>query len=178
MKELVRIYDKSFVPFLSNQQIQKRLKELCATVNKDYADKRPLFLAILNGAFVMAADVMSYIRIECEISFIKLKSYQGMQSTGEVVTMLGLDTPLKDRHVVILEDIVDSGQTLHNLLPVLDAEKPASVKIFSLLLKPDALAYPLEVDYLGFEIPNDFVVGYGLDFDGLGRNLNDIYKAK
>jgi hypoxanthine phosphoribosyltransferase len=149
---------------------------LAAELNRDYAGKRPLFIAILNGSFMFAADLFKAVTIEAEICFIKLASYKGTKSTGNVITSIGLDEPLNGRHVVIVEDIVDTGKTLHEFLPQLFNQQPASLKIAALLHKPEALAHPVKIDYLGFNVPNKFLLGYGLDFDGLGRNLKEIYQ--
>lgn len=132
-------------------------------------------MAVLNGSFMFAADLMRNIRIDCEITFVKLASYQGTQSTGKVRTLIGQDVPLESRHIIILEDIVDTGKTLFEFLPIIKAQSPASVEIATLLIKPAAMQYNIAVKYRGLEIPNDFIVGYGLDYDVLGRNLNDIY---
>jgi len=135
-----------------------------------------LFIAILNGSFMFAADLFKVLTIDAEICFIKLASYKGTRSSGHVITSIGLDESLKDRHVVILEDIVDTGKTLNEFLPQLKDQQPASLRIAALLHKPDATLYPLKIDYLGFSVPNKFLLGYGLDFDGLGRNLKEIYQ--
>jgi hypoxanthine phosphoribosyltransferase len=172
----IKVFNKNFEPYISSQQIQEQIKELATAINNDYANKRPLFIAILNGAFMFASDLFKEINIEAEICFIKLASYKGTKSTGNVITSIGLDEPLNGRHVIIIEDIVDTGKTLHEFLPQLFNQQPASLKIAALLHKPDALVYPLKIDYLGFNVPNKFLLGYGLDFDGLGRNLKEIYK--
>jgi hypoxanthine phosphoribosyltransferase len=174
----IQVLDKTFEPYLKEEAIQEKITELAAQLNKDYAGKRPLFLSILNGSFLFTADLFKQITIEAEVSFIKLASYKGTSSTGNVITAIGLDTNVKDRHIVILEDIIDTGKTLHHYLPQLDSMQPASVKIAVLLNKKEALQYPVKVDYACFDIPNKFVVGYGLDYDGLGRNSKDIYQLK
>jgi hypoxanthine phosphoribosyltransferase len=145
-------------------------------MDTDYAGKKPLFVAILNGSFMFASDLFKAITIEAEICFIKLASYKGTKSTGQVITAIGLDTDMHGRHVVILEDIVDTGKTLSEFLPQLEHQQPASLKIAALLHKPEATVYPIKVDYLGFSVPNKFLLGYGLDYDGLGRNMPSIYK--
>lgn len=170
----IKLHDKSFDTYLSEESIQKKIAELAASINKDYKDKNPLFIAILNGSFMFAADLFKHLTINAEICFIKLASYKGMKSTGHVTTAIGLDEDLYDRDVVILEDIVDTGKTLQHFLPKLHHQQPKSLKIASLLHKPDATVVPITIDYLGFAIPNKFVVGYGLDYDGLGRNLKEI----
>jgi hypoxanthine phosphoribosyltransferase len=173
---MVHIHDKIFKPYISEDAIREKVKELAARIDKDYQDKNPIFIAILNGAFIFAADLFKAIRIDAEISFIKLASYKGMKSSGQVVTAIGLDTEIFGRHVVILEDIVDTGKTLHEFLPQLWHQQPASLKIVALLHKPEATSFPLKVDYTGFEIPDKFVVGYGLDYNGFGRNSAAIYQ--
>ena len=174
--EPIKLHDKTFGIYLSEQVIQNKVQEIASRINEDYAGKKPLFIAILNGSFMFASDLFKHLTIEAEICFIKLASYKGMKSSGHVITAIGLDQDLYDRNVIILEDIVDTGKTLNEFLPKLMHHHPASLKIASLLHKPDATVYPLQIDYLGFTIPNKFVVGYGLDYDGLGRNLKEIYQ--
>jgi len=174
----IKILDKEFVPYLSEQIIQEKISELAIQLNKDYEGKRPLFLSILNGSFLFTADLFKQITIEAEVCFIKLASYKGTSSTGNVITAIGLDINIKDRHIVILEDIIDTGKTLHHYLPQLDNMQPASVKIAVLLNKKAALQFPVNIDYACIDIPNKFVVGYGLDYDGLGRNNKAIYQLK
>ncbi|MFM2358657.1 MAG: hypoxanthine phosphoribosyltransferase [Bacteroidota bacterium] len=174
---LIQVIDKKFTPYIDAATIEARIKELATQINQDYEGKRPIFIAILNGSFMFAADLFKYITIETEICFIKLASYKGTKSTGNVITSIGLDEPLEGRHVVIIEDIVDTGNTLHKFLPQLFNQQPASLKIASLLHKPEALVHKdLTIDYLGFSVPNKFLLGYGLDYDGLGRNLAAIYQ--
>lgn len=172
----ITVNDRLFQPFLTAHQIDEQIKRMGAELSRDYKGKRPLFIAILNGSFMFASDLFKEINIEAEICFIKLASYKGTKSTGNVITSIGLDENLKDRHVIILEDIVDTGKTLHEFLPQLVNQQPASLKIAALLHKPEALKHPLTVDYLGFSVPNKFLLGYGLDFDGLARNLKEIYQ--
>ncbi len=173
---VIKVHDKAFEIYLSEETILKRVKEMAAGINKDYAGKRPLFIAILNGSFMFASDLFKQLNIEAELCFIKLASYKGMKSTGNVITSIGLEVDLFNKEVIIVEDIVDTGKTLHNFLPKLLHQQPESLKIATLLHKPEATEYPLQLDYVGFEIPNKFVVGYGLDYDGLGRNLKEIYQ--
>lgn len=175
MSEII-VNDKKFRPYITVAQIDTEVERLAAMINKDYEGKRPLFIAILNGSFMFASDLFKKITIDAEISFIKLASYKGTRSTGHVITSIGLDESLKDRHIIILEDIVDTGKTLNQFLPQLHDQRPASLKIASLLHKPDALLFPIHIDYLGFNVPNKFLLGYGLDFDGLARNLKEIYQ--
>jgi hypoxanthine phosphoribosyltransferase len=172
----IRVHDKTFATYLSEETIQQKIKELANAIGKDYHDKRPLFIAILNGSFMFAADLFKHLDINAEICFIKLASYKGTRSTGHVITAIGLDHDLYNRHVVIIEDIVDTGKTLNTFLPQLHHQHPASLKIVTLLHKPEATEFHLSLDYTGFTIPNKFVVGYGLDYDGLGRNLKEIYQ--
>ena len=173
---IIQVIDKKFKPFIEAKQLHEQIANLAKRLNEDYAGKRPLFIAILNGSFMFASDLFKELTIEAEICFIKLASYKGTKSTGNVITSIGLDEPLKGRHVIIIEDIVDTGKTLHAFLPQLINQQPASLKIAVLLHKPDAMEYPLTIDYLGFIVPNIFLLGYGLDYDGLGRNLKEIYQ--
>jgi hypoxanthine phosphoribosyltransferase len=173
---VIKVHDKSFSIYLSEEAIQQRVKELAEAISKDYTGRRPLFIAILNGSFMFAADLFKHLTIEAELCFIKLASYKGMKSSGNVVTSIGLEDDLFGREVIIVEDIVDTGKTLHKFLPKLMHQQPKSLKIAALLHKSEATEYPLTLDYIGFDIPNKFVVGYGLDYDGLGRNLKEIYQ--
>ena len=173
---VIKVHDKSFGPYLSEETIQQRIKEMAAQINHDYADKRPLFIAILNGSFMFASDLFKHLDIQAELCFIKLASYRGLKSSGNVVTSIGLEDDLFGKDVIIVEDIVDTGKTLHNFLPKLMHQQPKSLKIAALLHKPEATEFPLTLDYIGFDIPNKFVVGYGLDYDGLGRNFKEIYQ--
>ena len=174
---LIKVHDKEFEIYLSEALIQQKIAEIAAAISVDYKDKNPLFIAILNGSFMFAADLFKQLTIPAEICFIKLASYKGMRSSGHVITAIGLDQDLYNRHVVIIEDIVDTGKTLHQFLPKLQHQQPASLKIASLLHKPEATKFSLDINYIGFVIPNKFVVGYGLDYDGLGRNLKEIYQV-
>ena len=176
--ETITILDKQFVPYLSAEEIQEKVAILAKQFNEEYADKKPLFLSVLNGSFLFTADLFKKLTIDAEVCFVKLASYKGVSSTGNVITAIGLDTNLKDRHVIILEDIIDTGKTLHHFLPQLQSLQVASLKIAVLLNKTEALAYPVKVDYACFDIPNKFVVGYGLDYDGFGRNYEAIYQLK
>ena len=173
---VIKVHEKSFETYLSAEKIQERVKEMAAAINKDYAGKKPLFICILNGSFMFAADLFKQLSIEAELCFIKLASYKGMKSSGKVITSIGLEEDLFGKDVIIVEDIVDTGKTLHRFLPKLVHQQPKSLKIATLLHKSEATEYPLVLDYVGFVIPNKFVVGYGLDYDGLGRNLREIYQ--
>ena len=174
--ERIKVHDLEFQPFISAAKIDEQIQRVAAEINHDYKDKRPLFIAILNGAFMFAADLFKYITVEAEICFIKLASYKGIKSTGQVFTAIGLDVDLVGRDIIIIEDIVDTGKTLSQCLPQLYNQQPASLKIAALLHKPDAIIHPIKIDYLGFIVPNKFLLGYGLDYDGLGRNIKEIYQ--
>ena len=173
---IIQVIDKKFKPYITAAEIDVRIKEMAQQINKDYEGKKPIFIAILNGSFMFASDLFKYISIEAEICFIKLASYKGTKSTGNVITSIGLDEPLEGRNVVIIEDIVDTGNTLNKFLPQLYNQQPASLKIAALLQKPEALEHPLDLHYVGFSVPNKFLLGFGLDYDGLGRNLAEIYQ--
>ena len=173
---VIQVLDKKFQPYIKAEQIQEQVARLGAEINAAYAGKNPLFIAILNGSFMFASDLFKEITVDAEICFIKLASYKGTKSTGNVITSIGLDESLTGRHVIIVEDIVDTGKTLYEFLPQLSGQQPASLKIAALLHKPEALAFPLNIDYLGFTVPNKFLLGYGLDYDGHGRNLKEIYQ--
>ncbi|ATL47342.1 hypoxanthine phosphoribosyltransferase [Chitinophaga caeni] len=173
---VIQVHDKKFQPYIDEATLQQRIREMGAAISKDLAGEKPLFIAILNGSFMFAADIFKHISIEAEISFIKLVSYRGTKSTGNVLTSIGLDEELIGRTVVILEDIVDTGKTLSTFLPQLEHQQPKRLIIASLLHKPEATTHPLKIDYLGFSVPDKFLLGYGLDYDGLGRNLPAIYQ--
>ena len=175
---VLTVHDKQFIPYLPESLILEKVKELATELDKDYAGKKPLFIAILNGSFMFASDLFKYLAIEAEICFIKLASYKGTQSSGHVITAIGLDTDVTNRHVIILEDIIDTGKTMNEFLPQLRNQQPASMKVAVLLHKPDATVYPVTIDYCCFSIPNKFVLGYGLDYDGLGRNIRELYRLK
>ncbi len=174
--ELIQVHDKKFTPYISAAKIEEQVNRLAAEINKDYEGKKPLFIAILNGSFMFASDLFKEIHIEAEICFIKLASYKGIKSSGQVITAIGLDVDLVGREIIIVEDIVDTGNTLSQFLPQLHHHHPASLKIAALLHKPEALVHPIKIDYLGFNVPNKFLLGYGLDYDGLGRNIKEIYQ--
>jgi hypoxanthine phosphoribosyltransferase len=174
----IKIKDKQFVPFISEIAIEEKIKELAAQLKTDYEGKRPLLIAILNGSFMFASDLFKELKFEAEISFIKLASYKGTKSTGHVVTAIGLDADITERHVIILEDIIDTGKTLHSFLPQLQHQQPASLKVAVLLDKPEPRQFEVPIAYKCFTIENKFVVGYGLDYDGLGRNISSIYQLE
>jgi hypoxanthine phosphoribosyltransferase len=176
MSQSVQVHDLHFDIYITHQQIQKRVDELGAALTKRFKGKNPIFLAILNGSFIFAADLSRSCDMDHEITFIKLASYEGTSSTGKIVTHIGLTEDIEGKDIVIIEDIIDTGNTLYNFLPTLKKANPNSITIAALLTKPTALEFPVPVDFIGFEIPNKFVVGYGLDYNGLGRNLKDIYQ--
>ncbi|MCU7695481.1 hypoxanthine phosphoribosyltransferase [Haoranjiania flava] len=176
--EGIQVHGKKFVPFIFEEDIKQKIKEIAARINQDYAGKNPLFIAILNGSFMFAADLLKEIDIEAEISFIKLASYKGTKSSGQVLTAIGLDTDLVGRDVIIVEDIVDTGKTLHAFIPQLQHQNPRSIRLVTMLHKKEATTFPVPVDYVCFEIPDKFVVGYGLDYDALGRNHKHLYQLE
>lgn len=176
--QTVQIEDKNFEILLENDQISKRIRLIGIQLNVDYENRCPIIIGVLNGSFVFMADLLKEIDVACEIDFIRVSSYKGTESSGTVKETLGLPDNLHNRDVLLVEDIVDTGLTLKHIMEKVHLQKPASVKICSLLFKPAALLEPLpELEYVGFEIPNEFVVGYGLDYNGLGRNLKDIFRA-
>ena len=176
MADIITIRDKQFKTFISHDEIDGRIDGLAKKLKDDVGDKDPIFIVVLTGAFMFASDLLKKLDFHCEIVFTRLSSYQGLESSGKVNELLGIKEDLKDRHIIILEDIVDSGATMSHFVPALVKYEPASVAIATLFFKPDALKYPVDVKYHVFDIGNEFIVGYGLDYDGLGRNLKDIYK--
>jgi hypoxanthine phosphoribosyltransferase len=174
----IQIHNKDFEIMLENDMISKRTRLIGIQLNVDYENRCPVFIGVLNGSFLFMADLLKEVDIACEVGFIRVASYHGTVSTGQIKEAFGLPEDLKDRDVILVEDIVDTGFTLKYILEKVKAQNPASVTVCSLLFKPAALKEPIEeLKYVGFEIPNEFVVGYGLDYDGLGRNLKDIYRA-
>ena len=171
----VTVKDKTFETSMTEEQLKSRIKELAQQMSKDLEGKNPLLLAVLNGAFVFAADLIREMTIPCEISFVKLASYQGTTSTGKVREVMGINEDLTGRTVVIVEDIVDTGQTMKCMIESLGTRNPASVHICTLFVKPEKLQEQLDIEYAAFAIPNDFIVGYGLDYDQQGRGLKEIY---
>lgn len=171
----IKVRDREFAVSISEEKIKARVAEIAAQISHDLEGKCPLFLAVLNGSFVFAADLLRGIDTPCEISFVRMASYEGTSSTGDVKQLIGLKEDIKDRTVVIVEDIIDSGLTMVHLLDLLKEKQPAEIKIAALLVKPGNLKVNLDIPYCCFEIPNDFIVGYGLDYDGEGRNLPSIY---
>lgn len=173
--DTIRIKDKNFTVSISEEKILKEVERLAAQISRDLEGKNPLFLGILNGSFMFAADLFRRITIPAEISFVKLASYEGTASTGVIKEVIGLSENISGRTIVVVEDIVDTGCTMQKLLENLGTRSPESIHVCTLLLKPEKLKVPLNVEYVALEIPNDFIVGYGLDYEGFGRNLKDIY---
>jgi hypoxanthine phosphoribosyltransferase len=172
----VIIAEKTFGIYLTQEEIQKRISEIAAAINTKYRGQTPLFISVLNGAFMFTSDLLKKIEIDCQITFVKLASYEGTNSSGTVKQLVGLSEDLSGRQVIIIEDIVDTGLTMKMLLSQLNNLQPASIEIATLLLKPEAMQEDIKIDYACFEIPNKFVIGYGLDLDGLARNLPHIYQ--
>ncbi|MDO4159146.1 MAG: hypoxanthine phosphoribosyltransferase [Prevotellaceae bacterium] len=171
----IKIHDKMFKTSYPESEILERIKVVADRINKDMEGKNPIFLAVLNGSFIFAADLMRMLTIPCEISFVKLASYQGTMSTGKIKEVIGINEDLTGRTVIIVEDIVESGLTMKRMIDSLGTRNPESIHICTLLLKPEKLKVKLDIEYTVMEIPNDFIVGYGLDYDQQGRNLRDIY---
>lgn len=174
----VKIRDKEFDLFLTQDTIEKAIDGIAQKISYELAGKDPLFICVLNGSFIYASELMKRVSIPSEVSFVKMSSYSGTASTGKIKEIYGLEEDIKGRTVVIVEDIVDTGHTMSMMLEQLESKQPKEIFITTLLLKPDALKIPLKLDYVALEIPSDFIVGYGLDYDGYGRNLPDIYKLK
>jgi hypoxanthine phosphoribosyltransferase len=175
MSKLITIKDKQFKPYISQQQIAEAVNKIAAQINVELADEFPVFLVVLNGSFMFASDLLKEVTVPCQISFIKVASYHGTTSTGNVTELIGLTEDLTNRTVVVVEDIVDTGITLERLSLVLERKNVKQIKIATALFKPQSFSKNFPLHYVGIEIPNDFVVGYGLDYDGLGRNLKEIY---
>lgn len=175
---MIQIKDKEFIAYISEEMLTQRVRDMGIKISLDFQGQFPLLVGVLNGSFMFLADLAKSISIPIEISFIKISSYQGTTSTGKVKDMSGLDVDLKGRPVIIVEDIVDTGLSMSFLCEKIKKLEPKSISVATLLTKPDALQHPVKVDYVGFEIPNKFVVGYGLDYDGYGRNLPAIYQLK
>ena len=175
MNNTVRVKDKTFAVSIPEAKVKECVKKVAMEISRDMAGKNPLLLGVLNGAFIFAADLMREITIPCEISFVKLASYQGTTSTGKVTEVLGINEDLTGRHVIIVEDIIDTGLTMKRMIEQLGTRNPASISVCALLVKPDKLQVELNLKYVAMRIPNDFIVGYGLDYDQGGRGLKDIY---
>ena len=174
--ELIKIHDKTFEPYVSAEQLNQIAERMASEVYQDLQESRPIFIAVLNGSFMFAADFLRHYKGECEISFVKMASYKGTQSTGKVHQLIGLSTPVEGRDVVILEDIIDTGNTLEEIYRLFENQKVKSFRIATLFFKPDAYKKDLKIDYVGKPIPNRFIVGYGLDFDEIARNLPQVYQ--
>lgn len=174
----MKVKDKNFVPFLNEEEITEKVHKLARQINKDYKGTQPLFIAILNGSFIFASDLMKEVNLDCEVSFIKLSSYNEMTSSGNVKELIGINENVFNRDVIIIEDIVDTGNTMKMVLEAFEERGVKSIEVVSLLVKPEVLENKIEIKYKGFEIPNKFVVGYGLDYDGFGRNKKAIYQIK
>lgn len=178
MKDLVKIKDKEFKLFIPHDKILDEIKRIADQMNKDLEGTNPLFICVLNGSFMFASELMKFINIPCEITFVRVASYRGTTSTGMLKEIYGLEEEIAGRTLVIVEDIVDTGNTMALVLNQLSNHNPKEIKVATLLFKPDALKYEVPLSYIALEIPNDFIVGFGLDYDGYGRNLTDIYKIK
>ncbi|MEZ4895353.1 MAG: hypoxanthine phosphoribosyltransferase [Saprospiraceae bacterium] len=176
MSQVIRLHDKTFSPYLEHIDILAGIEKLAEDINHRYQDTVPLVISVLNGAFRFTADLVTFLEIPIEIAFVQIASYAGTQSTGAVNILRGVDVAITNRDLIILEDIVDSGRTLHHFCKILEKDHPGSIRIYSLLRKPDVVRFPLPETQVAFDIPDRFVVGYGLDYDGLGRDLNDIYQ--
>ncbi|HSJ68418.1 MAG TPA: hypoxanthine phosphoribosyltransferase [Anditalea sp.] len=175
---MIEVKDKKFIPYLSEDQLAEKISELGSRISQDYIGKEPILLGILNGAFMFLSDLAKSIDIPVEIHFIKVASYESFSSTGKVKDLIGLNIDLEGREVIVVEDIIDTGLSMKHIKGLIANKNPANISVATLLLKPEALQEKLEVAYVGFEIPNKFVVGYGLDYDGYGRNLKEIYQLK
>lgn len=177
--ETIKVRDKEFEPFIREAEINKAISKVATQINEELKDENPLFICVLNGSFMFASELMKKVNIPCEITFVRVSSYEGTKSTGELKEVYGLEMEVENRTIIIVEDIVDTGNTMKMMLKQFAHLKPKAIKIATLLFKPDALLHPdLKLDYVAMEIPSDFIVGYGLDYDGHGRNYPDIYKIK
>ncbi|MTG97311.1 MULTISPECIES: hypoxanthine phosphoribosyltransferase [Myroides] len=174
----IQVLDKTFVPFISAERIQNRLEEIATQIERDMQGDIPVFIGVLNGSFMVFSDLIKKYKGDCEMSFVKMASYIGTQSSNQVNQLLGLDIDVTDRTVVIIEDIVDTGNTLVALKKLFDQQRPKQVKICTLCLKPEAYKKDIPLDYVAFEIENKFIVGYGMDYDKFGRNIPEIYQIK
>lgn len=171
----INVLDKKFKVSITSEDIQDSIRKIALQMNEDLKGKDPLFIVILNGAFIFASDLIKQVNVDCRISFLKMASYHGTASTGKIRDLIGIDEDLKGKNLVIVEDIVDTGFTLEHIIDILEKHSPAEIKIATLLFKPNAYKKKIKLDYVGIEIPNDFIVGYGLDYNGYARNTKDIY---
>jgi hypoxanthine phosphoribosyltransferase len=175
---VIRLHDKDFVPFISAEEIDFALKQMAEHIEDDFGDETPVFVGILNGAFMVVSDFMKHYKSPCEVSFIKMASYEGTSSTGEIKQLIGINQNLEGRSVVVIEDIVDTGHTIETLKTMFKEQNVKHLRFATLFFKPDAYKATIKLDYVGIRIPNKFIVGYGLDYDGLGRNLPEVYQLK
>jgi len=175
---IIKVHHRFFEPFILSDEIETRIKDIARQLSEEYADKNPLFLAVLNGAFIMAADLLREFKFQSEISFVKISSYEGTQSSEVIKELIGFTENMNGRHVIVIEDNIDTGISMKHILSQIEKENPASIKVATLLLKRNTLKHNVPFDYVGFEIENKFVIGYGLDYNGLGRNLPHIYVEK
>ena len=173
--DIITVKDKSFKPYISEEELQSSVEKVASQINNDYKGSTPFFLGVLNGSFMFFGDLLKAIDLECTVSFVKLASYEGTSTTGKVNELIGLNEDISGKYIILIEDIVDTGNTLVKLHEILSEKNPRSIKIATLLYKPEAYKKSYNIDYVGIEIPNAFVLGYGLDYDGLGRNLSSIY---
>ncbi|MCL4117840.1 UNVERIFIED_CONTAM: hypothetical protein GTU68_016417 [Idotea baltica] len=178
MNSVIKLQDKEFVPYISEEDIDSKIAELAAKINQDYKDKQPIILCILSGSFIFTADLVRKLSIPHQIEFVRYSSYSGTSSTGQISKILGLRVDIKNQDIIIVEDIIDTGFTISTAIRELFVSEPQSIKVASLLFKPDAIQHEVPLDYIGFEIPNKFVVGYGLDYNELGREIPSIYRLK
>lgn len=174
--QTVKIHDKEFAPYFSADKLSSAVKKMAAQINEQYQNQTPLFLSVLNGSFMFTSDLLKEVNIDCELSFIKVSSYSGTSSTGQVSSIIGLNQDVKNRNLIILEDIVDTGNTIEKLISDLEQLNPASIKVAAMFFKPEAYKKSRKIDYVGIEISNEFIVGYGLDYNERGRNLPEVYK--
>jgi hypoxanthine phosphoribosyltransferase len=179
MEELVNVLNLKFKSYIDSTQIQDAVKRIASQMNDEFSktESAPLFISVLNGSFIFASDLLRQLKIQCQIEFIRLKSYEGVSSTENLLEIIGLNVDMKGRHIIILEDIVDTGHTLDKLVKKLQKENPKSIKIAALIFKKEAFKKDFQIDYLGFEIENKFIVGYGMDYNDYGRNLSEIYQV-
>lgn len=174
---MIHLHDKTFVPFISSDEIKFAIENMAKQMSDDFFNETPIFIGVLNGSFMVLSDLMRNYRGMCEVEFVKLASYEGTQSTNEVKQLIGLNRNLEGKTVVIIEDIVDTGNTIEELKAILKEQNVKHLKIATLFLKPDVFKKDIKLDYVGMRIPNNFIVGFGLDYDGLGRNLPDVYQV-